>query len=307
MKLVSFGADGALGILVGERVADAAKTYAASRSDGGDAHLRTMNTLVNGGADALNAARHTEQVASSSPNKAVWTTEPIIAPVPSPPKLLCLAGNYAEHIREGGGVALEREKTTPRVFMKPPSTTIIGHGDAIIKPKNVGWLDWEAEFAIVIGKRAKNVSDADALDCVFGYTIVNDVSERKLVVPESREDRDGDKWFDWLNGKWGDTFAPMGPCVVTKDEIADPDALALKLSVNGIEKQKSDTGKMIFDTAGIVAWCSRLMTLEPGDVIATGTPDGVGRARGEWLNHGDVVDITIEGIGTLSNPVIDEA
>ncbi len=225
------------------------------------------------------------------------------APVPRPSKLLCLAGNYAEHIREGGGEVSEKEKTTPRVFMKPPSTTVIGSGQPIILPKNANKIDWECEIGAVIGKNARFVSADEALDYVAGYTIVNDVSERELKIEKDREPRDGDGWFDWLNGKWFDTFAPMGPCLVLKDEMQDPQSLRITLRVNGETKQDSNTSQMIFTVAELVEWASTLVTLEPGDVISTGTPSGVGSTTGTFLCAGDVVEAEIEGIGILRNPV----
>ncbi len=307
MKLVSFRAEGGprLGLSVEDRVVDVAATYAANFA-GDTTALGTMRAFLNGGATTREAAQRVHDLAAESPDKATTTDADLTAPVPDPPKLLCLAGNYAEHIREGGGIALEKEKTTPRVFMKPPSTTIVGPEDAIVIPRNAGWIDWEAELAIVMGRRGKYIDAADALDYVAGYTIVNDVSERQFVIDKDREARDGDKWFDWLNGKWFDTFAPQGPCLVTTDEIPDPDNLRIALRVNGASKQDSTTAAMIFTCAELIEWVSRNVTLEPGDIISTGTPSGVGKARGEHLNPGDTVEVEIEGIGVLSNPVTSE-
>ncbi|MBM3213488.1 fumarylacetoacetate hydrolase family protein [Candidatus Poribacteria bacterium] len=309
MRLVSFqGRSGThLGIEVDGRVVDAARTYLANIDDDGGLALTTMQTLLDAGDAGMAAARRVHDLAAASPAKAHWTTAPIAAPVPRAPKLLCLAGNYAEHIREGGGEAPEKKTTTPRVFMKPPGTTTIAHGEAIVIPRYAGWIDWEGELAVVIGKRGKYIAASDALDYVAGYTILNDVSERNLLLDREREPREGDRWFDWLNGKWLDTFAPMGPCLVTRDEVANPDDLLLTLRVNGVEKQRARTSEMIFTCAELVAWITRHITLEPGDVISTGTPSGVGKARGEKLAHGDVVDVEIEGIGVLSNPVVREA
>jgi len=307
MKLVSFRSDDGprLGLSVGDAVVDVAATYAAP-FEGDASALGTMRSFLNGGETAHEAAQQVQDLATASPEKATTTDAALTAPVPDPPKLLCLAGNYAEHIREGGGIALEKEQTTPRVFMKPPSTTIVGPGDAIVIPRNAGWIDWEAELAIVMGRRGKYIDAAEALDYVAGYTIVNDVSERQLVIDKDREPRDGDSWFDWLNGKWFDTFAPQGPCLVTSDEITNPDSLRIALRVNGASKQDSSTSHMVFTCAELIEWVSRNMTLEPGDIISTGTPSGVGKARGEHLNPGDTVDVEIEGIGVLSNPVVSE-
>ncbi|MBT3268997.1 fumarylacetoacetate hydrolase family protein [Candidatus Poribacteria bacterium] len=307
MKLVSFRADGGprLGLSVGDHVVDVAATYSANFAGDGTA-LATMRAFLNAGPPALEAAQQVHALAGESPDKATTTDAPLTAPVPDPPKLLCLAGNYAEHIREGGGIALEKEQTTPRVFMKPPSTTIVGPGDAIVIPRNAGWIDWEAELAIVMGRGGRFIDASDALSYVAGYTIVNDVSERQFVIDKDREPRDGDSWFDWLNGKWFDTFAPQGPCLVTTDEIRDPDNLRIALRVNGASKQDSSTAHMVFTCAELIEWVSRNITLEPGDIISTGTPSGVGKARGEHLNPGDTVEVEIEGIGVLSNPVTRE-
>lgn len=227
----------------------------------------------------------------------------LMAPVPQPRKLLCLAGNYSQHIREGGGKVPGKEKMTPRVFMKPPSNTIVGPGQPVILPRNANKVDWECELAIVMGQTARFVTPAQAMECVAGYTIVNDVSERELKIEVEREDRPGDEWFDWLNGKWFDTFAPMGPCITTTDEIPDPHVLKLTLKVNGEVKQEANTGQMIFRVPEIVAFISTLMTLEPGDVIATGTPAGVGHTTSTFLKAGDIMEAEIEKIGALRNPV----
>ena len=308
MKLVSVRHRGSdrLGIDLGGKIADAAETYRRLFNEEPPRSLRRMGAFLRNGGQALEDALKTAEAALRSPDGAVWTDKPLAPPVPEPPKLLCLAGNYAEHIREGGGTALQKEKTTPRVFMKPPSTTLIAHGEPIRIPKTAGWIDWEAELAIVIGKRVKRVSADKALDAVAGYTILNDVSERKLTYEQDREPREGDRWFDWLNGKWCDTFAPCGPCMTTADEIPDPNDLRLNLKVNGVTKQDAGTNQMIYSCAELIEWTSRLIALEPGDLIATGTPAGVGRPQGEQLRAGDRVDIQIEKIGTLSNPVENE-
>lgn len=308
MRLVSFRSDAGarLGIEVDGRVADAAKSYTANFVGDAVFALATTQSLLDGGGDAMDAARGIEALARRSPEKIHWTNAPLAAPIPCPKKLLCLAGNYAEHVREGGGEAPEKRTTTPRVFSKPPSTSVIATGEPILIPRYAGWIDWEGELAVVIGKRAKYLTPDSAKEIIAGYTIVNDVSERSLVLDKERAERDGDRWFDWLNGKWLDTFAPMGPCIVTADGLSNPDDLRLSLRVNGVEKQSARTSEMIFTCAEIVAWISRYITLEPGDVISTGTPSGVGKARGERLNPGDVVDVEIEGIGVLSNPVAAE-
>ena len=230
----------------------------------------------------------------------------VLVPIPDPPKLLLLAGNYAEHIEERGGVAAERAETFPYVFMKPPSTTLTNPGDPVVIPKvSPDHIDWECELGVVIGRACKDVEEAEALDYVAGYTVVNDISDRKFRPNPGRKTRERDKFFDWLHGKWHDTFCPMGPCVRSADVI-DPRNLAIALSVNGDVKQDSTTAKMVFPVAAIVSFLSKLTILEPGDIISTGTPSGVGSSTGTYLKPGDVLSATIEGIGTLENPVVAE-
>ena len=229
----------------------------------------------------------------------------LAAPIPRPGKLLALAGNFQDHIVEGGGQRVDKTSITPRVFMKP-STTIIGAGDPIRLPRVSDTVDYELEMAIVIGKLARHVPVAQALDYVAGYVIVNDISSRSLNIGTHREARPMDDFFDWLNGKWQDSFAPMGPYILTADQVADPDDLWMKLWVNGQLRQNSNTRHMIFNTAELVSFASDLMTLEPGDVIATGTPSGVGATTSTYLKAGDVVRCEIQGLGTLENPVVGE-
>jgi 2-keto-4-pentenoate hydratase/2-oxohepta-3-ene-1,7-dioic acid hydratase in catechol pathway len=224
------------------------------------------------------------------------------APILWPGKILCLAGNYAEHIREAGRLYPGKEKMAPRVFMKP-NTAIMGHGDPILIPKKGNKIDWEAELAVVIGKKGKYIPQDQAYDYVAGYTIMNDVSERELIIDADREPSEWNRFFDWLNGKWMDTFAPMGPCLVTSEDIEEPHNLSLSLKVNGETKQNSNTGAMIFSIPELIEFSSRLMTLEPGDIISTGTPSGVGSSSGTFLKPGDSVEVEIEKIGILRNPV----
>jgi len=227
------------------------------------------------------------------------------APIPWPGKILCLAGNYAEHIKEAGREVAGKEKMAPRVFMKP-NTAVIGPNQTIVIPRKGNKIDWEAELAVVIGKKGAYIDREQAYDYVAGYTIMNDVSERELIVDAEREPSEWNRFFDWLNGKWMDTFAPMGPCLVTKDEIEDPHDLSIRLKVNDEVKQDSDTGNMIFDIPELIEFTSRLMTLEPGDIISTGTPSGVGSASGQFLKDGDAVEVEIENIGILRNIVKSE-
>ena len=225
------------------------------------------------------------------------------APVPNPAKLFCLAGNYQDHIEEGGGRMAAQDKETPRVFMKPPTTTVVGPGDRILIPPVARAIDWEGELAVVMGRRGKAVKSADALRYVAGYTVMNDVSERQLVIKERSASRPKDEWFDWLNGKWLDTAAPQGPWLVTTDEIRNPQDLDISTYVNGERKQHNNTGQMLYYVADIIEYISAIITLEPGDIISTGTISGVGATTGTFLQPGDRVEIEISKIGVLKNNV----
>ncbi len=228
----------------------------------------------------------------------------LLVPVPAPSKLLLLAGNYAKHIEEGGGRAEERAKTFPYVFMKPPLTTLTHPGQPVRIPAvSPDHVDWELELGVIIGRTCHGVSEADALGYVAGYTIVNDISDRKFKPNPKRAEREKDSFFDWLHGKWHDTFCPMGPCVLPADEIADPQQLKLTLKVNGEVEQDASTAQMVFPVAAIVEFISSFVTLEPGDIISTGTPAGVGSAKGKFLKSGDLLEAAIERIGVLTNPV----
>lgn len=228
----------------------------------------------------------------------------ILLPVPKPNKLLLLAGNYADHIREGGGVATERTETFPYVFMKPASTTLINPGTPIQIPKvSPRAIDWELELAVVIGRRMKGVSEAEALAGVAGYTVINDISDRKFRPNPGRKERPKDSFFDWLHGKWHDGFCPCGPCVASPHSITDPQGLSMQLSLNGEIRQRGSTGQMVFPVAAVIAFIASFVTLEPGDIISTGTPAGVGHTTGTFLQPGDELLASIEGIGTLRTPV----
>jgi len=231
----------------------------------------------------------------------------LLVPIPRPSKLLLLAGNYNEHLQEGGGAATERAETFPYVFTKPPSTTLNDPYKPVVIPKvSPDHIDWELELCIVIGKRARHVRESDALHYVAGYTIANDISDRKYRPNPGRKPRDNDKWFDWEHGKWHDTFCPCGPCIASADAIPDPQKLKMKLTVNGSVKQNASTAQQIFPVAAVVAFISDIVTLEPGDLISTGTPGGVGNTTGTYLKPGDRMEGWIEGIGTLVTPVIAE-
>ncbi|MFV0444106.1 MAG: fumarylacetoacetate hydrolase family protein [Planctomycetaceae bacterium] len=229
----------------------------------------------------------------------------LLVPIAHPSKIILLAGNYSKHIEEGGGKAAEREQTFPYLFMKPPLTTLTNPGEPIRIPDcSPNEIDWELELGVIIGRECKGVSEAEALRYVAGYTVVNDISDRAFHPNAGRVERPNDSFFDWQHGKWHDTFCPMGPCVLPADETADPQQLPLKLRVNGHTEQDSTTAQMIFPVAAIIEFLSRFVTLSPGDVISTGTPSGVGKAKGKFLKAGDVVEAEIGGIGVLRNPVV---
>lgn len=228
------------------------------------------------------------------------------APIRDVPKLLALAGNFRKHVVESGFRDIPKEeKITPQVFCKPPSTTVNHPGGLVVLQKNNVFLDWEVELAVVICKRARDVKPEDAMSCVFGYTVINDISEREFNAGlTGRSVREFDPFFDWLIGKWFDGSAPLGPEIVTADEIPDPHHLNLQLAVNGEVMQCSNTSQMIFDIPQTIAYISSVLTLERGDVIAMGTPDGVGRARGIRLKPGDHIRAEVEKIGVLENTVV---
>ena len=228
----------------------------------------------------------------------------LLVPVPRPNKLFLLAGNYAKHIEEGGGIAAERQETFPYVFMKPPTTTLTHPGRPISIPDvSPHAIDWELELAVVIGRDAKGVAEADALDYVAGYTVINDISDRKFKPNTNRKQRDKDGFFDWLHGKWHDSFCPCGPAIASGDSITDPQDLSLQLRLNGELRQNSSTSQQVFPVAAVIEFISSFVTLEAGDIISTGTPDGVGNTTGTYLKSGDVLEASIGSIGTLRTPV----
>jgi len=269
----------------------------------GDRLPRTMRGLLSLGAEGLDMARQAAHFAAAHRLPAIPEAEAtFLAPLGDPPKILCLAGNYQAHIQEGGLKAVEKARITPRVFMKP-ITTLCGNGAPILLPEVSKHVDYELELAVVIGKAGHLIPAADALSHVAGYAVYNDISSRRLVIAEGRDARDGDGFFDWLAGKWQDNSGPMGPYLVTADEVPDVSTLGMRLFVNGEKRQDALAGQMIFDVAETIAFCSRLVTLQVGDIIATGTPSGVGDAKGVYLKAGDVVRCEIDGLGVLENPV----
>jgi len=217
----------------------------------------------------------------------------ILAPIPRPPKLICIGLNYLDHAKETG----QQVPDVPTVFNKF-TNVVIGPGESIVLPNASKAPDYEAEMAVVIGPGGRNIPAGKAMDHVFGYTIVNDVSARDIQSATSQ----------WLLGKTCDTFAPMGPWIVTADEVADPHALDIWLEIDGQRLQNSNTRELIFKIPRLIEYISSVVTLEPGDVIATGTPGGIGFKRNpqRLLKPGDEVVIHVEGIGELRNPVVAE-
>lgn len=226
-----------------------------------------------------------------------------LAPViPRPPTLLLLAGNYQSHITESGAQPVDKRAITPRFFIKP-RTAVIGTGDAIRIPPVSQKVDYELEIAAVIGRAGREIPLTAADDYVAGYAVFNDISARELNIAKHRTRRPMDDFFDWLNGKWCDTFAALGPYLVTRDEVGDPARLEMSLTVNGELRQHSSAGEMIFTVPESIAFISQFITLEPGDLICMGTPGGVGDTTQTYLRPGDVVVAEIERLGRLTNRV----
>jgi 2-keto-4-pentenoate hydratase/2-oxohepta-3-ene-1,7-dioic acid hydratase in catechol pathway len=214
----------------------------------------------------------------------------LLAPIGAPRRnVFCFGRNYADHAAERGAAVPEHP-----VYFTKPDTAVVGPGDDVIHHAVTNELDYEVELAVVIGVGGRDIARADALAHVFGYTVINDVTARDLQKRHTQ----------WFKGKSLDTFCPMGPVLVTVDEIPDPQALAISLRVNGQTRQQSHTSKMIFPVAQCIEVLSQSLTLVPGDIIATGTPDGVGAASGNFLKAGDRVEAEVEGIGVLANRIV---
>jgi 2-keto-4-pentenoate hydratase/2-oxohepta-3-ene-1,7-dioic acid hydratase in catechol pathway len=248
--------------------------------------------VIAGGADAMDRVRR-------------WIYHPpggerfdsgsvtLLSPIPRPPKLICIGLNYRDHAAEGNNPIPD----VPTVFSKF-QTAVTGHRHPIVLPRNSTKPDYEAELAVVIGRGGRHIPESAWREHVFGYTITNDVSARDFQSATSQ----------WMIGKSFDTFAPIGPAIVTTDEIPDPHNLSISLDLNGEVMQNSNTSNMIFGVPRLIAHLSSVFTLEPGDIIATGTPAGVGFARTprRWLRPGDECRIRVQGIGELINPVVAE-
>lgn len=288
MRLVSYRADGGVrhGVVRGAEGAERVTDLGA-----GD-----LLALIEAGPAGLRRARE-----ASGPERALADVQ-VLAPLIRPPKLLALAANYQDHITESGAPRVSKERIVPKLFLKP-SSSIVGPDETLHLPTVSQQTDWELELAVVIGTRCRNVPVERALEMVAGYMVANDISARTTDWGMQRDENKWNDFFDWLNGKWPDGFAPLGPYLVTADEVPDPQALEMTLTLNGERKQHSNTGEMIFGVAEAIAFASRFMTLEPGDLIETGTPSGVGAATGTFLKEGDVMEAWIERLGTLRTPV----
>jgi 2-keto-4-pentenoate hydratase/2-oxohepta-3-ene-1,7-dioic acid hydratase in catechol pathway len=251
---------------------------------------------------------HEESMRQPGDSRLLWLDRSevqLLPPIAHPRKLLLLAGNYAEHVAEQGGVVTQREQTFPYVFTKPASTTLVGDQARVaIPPISPDKIDHEVELAVVIGKTARRVSAQESLKYVAGYTIINDLSDRGFRPNPGRQQRPRDAHFDWLHGKWHDGFCPCGPCLVSADEVSDPQTLKLDLWVDGDLRQSGSTDQQIFSVAQVIEFLSSWMTLEPGDIISTGTPSGVGNATGRFLPSGQTVVAQIEPIGKLTTILI---
>lgn len=285
MKLVTFSQNGAarLGALKDEQsIVDLNKADARLPAD--------MLAFLEAGESALQMAK--AAIASTKETIPLASVK-LLAPIPKPGKILCIGLNYSDHAAESG----QPLPDFPIVFAKY-ANTVIAPREAIILPHVTDQVDYEAELGFVIGKRGRYISEADALSYVAGYLPINDVSARDYQSRTSQ----------WTMGKTFDTFAPMGPALVTSDEVTDPHNLKIQLTINDVMLQNSSTSKLIFGIPQLVASLSEVMTLEPGDVVSTGTPPGVGFAQKppRFLKAGDVVSVIIEGLGILSNPVIAE-
>ena len=255
----------------------------------------SLNELISRGNNSIQALENLLQSSTEKERRKARIrlgAVKILAPIASPPKIICLGLNYRDHAAEQNA-SLPSE---PIIFMKP-HTAVIGPDEPIVKPAFVKELDYEAELAIIIGKKGRDISAKDARDHIFGYTCLNDVSARDIQFKDKQ----------WTRGKSFDTFAPLGPCITTADQIGDPTNLWIRTRVNGKLRQDSSTSNMVFNVYQIVHELSRVMTLEPCDVIATGTPAGVAFAmkpEPKFLSKGDVVEIEIENIETLRNKVV---
>ncbi len=283
MKLVAIAPDMRLGIWLGDSVVDVAATGIAGMP-------HTLADALAGGPGALTSLGN---LAAHPPAAALLVADGLqLGPcVPQPGKIMCVGLNYAKHAAEGGNEL----PSTPVLFSKF-NNSLAGHDEDVPLPATAVEYDYEVELTAVIGKRTRDISEADALEHVVGYCCSNDVSARDLQMLTGQ----------WLLGKTLDKFLPLGPWLVTADEVPDPQALGLRCWLNDELRQDSNTADMIFSVAEIVSYASRYMTLEAGDVISTGTPEGVimGRQPRVWMRAGDRVSVEVDGLGRLSNRLV---
>jgi 2-keto-4-pentenoate hydratase/2-oxohepta-3-ene-1,7-dioic acid hydratase in catechol pathway len=279
MKLVTFS--DASGIARAGVLADSSVVDISSR-------FRSVLSIIHGGAEALDAAN---QLASTASSPIPLDQVKLLAPLQEPPRIFCVGLNYRDHAVES---KMEIPKV-PTIFLKL-SSALIGPNAAIELPSISSQPDYEAEFACVIGKGGSRIAREDWQEHVFGYTILNDVSARDVQLATTQ----------WTLGKSFNTFAPLGPAIVTKDEIADPHTLDVKLAIDGEELQHSNTRELIFKLPDLIAYISSITPLQAGDIISTGTPAGVGLGRSpqRWLRPGETVTIEVSGLGMLVNPVV---
>lgn len=301
MKLVTYRINhtpARLGFIEGEMIIDAEKLGHSKNSP----LPNTMLEFIDMGTDGINKA--TTLINTATKEQLEECSIPLanatlMAPIPKPRKNIFGIGlNYTEHVAESART-LDTSKDLPQqpvIFSKPPTTVTGTNTNIIHNQKITKQLDYEVELAVILGKGGKNIPKDKAMDYVYGYTVINDISARDCR-------RSG----QWIVSKGQDTFAPMGPILVTRDEVADPHNLNLRLTVNGVEKQNSNTKFMLFNISDLIHDLSTVFTLEEGDIIATGTPAGVGAGRDpqEFMWPGDVVEATVEGIGTLVNTIVD--
>lgn len=294
MRLANFddGKGTRAGLVIGSRVVGLAELP-------GFESVHTVDQLLaSGRLEELRALTESRALTGETSVDAVR----LRSPVTSPDKILCAAVNYTSHGREGGATAPEE----PYLFTKFRSS-VIGDGDPILVPRISKMADWEVELAVIIGRRGKYISRGDAMSYVAGYAIANDVSFRDLQFPRGWPEKLSRHGMNWVKGKALDGAFPLGPWLVTRDEIPDPQNLRISLSVDGVQRQDSTTGDMIFGVGELIEYASSGLTLLPGDVISTGTPSGVAYYSGApFLKDGDTVVCEIEGIGKLQNPVVGE-
>ncbi|WP_158751068.1 fumarylacetoacetate hydrolase family protein [Acidobacterium sp. S8] len=279
MKLVTYSEASGIarpGVLVGGSIVDVSSRF------------RSVLSIIHGGAEALNTA---EDLLAAGGSRLSLEDARLLTPLPDPPRIFCVGLNYRDHAVES---KMEIPKV-PTIFLKLASA-LTGPNTAIELPSISSQPDYEAEFACVIGKGGSRIARDDWQEYAFGYTILNDVSARDVQLATTQ----------WTLGKSFNTFAPLGPAIVTKDEIADPHALDVKLSIDGKVLQHSNTRELIFKLPDLIAYISSITPLQAGDIISTGTPAGVGLGRTpqRWLRAGETVTIEVSGLGTLTNPVV---